>query len=143
MSLFIVITLLVAFFDQLSKLIVETNLYNKSIEIIENIFAFTYLQNKGAAWGILAENNWILMILTPVFILLITVFLCKSECGKAEKICGGLIVGGAFGNYIDRLFRGYIVDFLDFKIWPVFNVADVCIVVGCALLATFWLKNNK
>ena len=135
MVLFSLIAILVAIIDQIIKIFIENNIYGSSIEIIKNVFSFTYLKNYGAAWGILANNNWVLEILTPVLILTIMYYLYKSKCGKYEMVIGGLVIGGAVGNYIDRLFRGYVVDYIDFKVWPIFNFADVCIVIGCILFS--------
>jgi len=129
--------------DQIIKFLIERYLYGKSIDIIENIFSLTYLENNGAAWGIFSDNNWILLIFVPVLIGIIGIYLYKNSNRKLEKILGGLIVGGALGNYIDRLFRGYVIDFLDFKVWPIFNFADVCIVIGCILFIIISIKDIK
>ena len=91
--------------DQITKYFVEKNLYGKSIDIIKNIFSFTYLENRGAAWGIFSDNNWLLLIFIPIFIVGICLYLYKVSKSKTEMILGGLIVGGAIGNYIDRLVR--------------------------------------
>jgi len=146
MGIFTFVCGLAIIVDQITKYLIERNLYGKSIDIIENIFSFTYLENRGAAWGIFSDTNWILLILVPVLIFIIGLYLYKISNSKFEKILGGLIVGGALGNYIDRLFRGYVVDFLDFKFWPVFNFADVFIVVGCILfilISIILMKGEK
>ena len=143
MSLFSGIAILVAIIDQLIKFYVEKNISEKSIDIIENIFSFSYLKNYGAAWGIFSENSWILTIITPMLIIFITYYLYKYKNGKGDLIIGAIVVGGAIGNYIDRIFRGYVVDYIDFKIWPVFNFADVCIVVGCVLFTVSLLRTEK
>jgi len=143
MGIFTFVCGLAIIVDQITKYLIERNLYGKSIDIIENIFSFTYLENRGAAWGIFSDTNWILLILVPVLIFIIGLYLYKISNSKFEKILGGLIVGGALGNYIDRLFRGYVVDFLDFKFWPVFNFADVFIVVGCILFILISIISMK
>ena len=130
----LIISIIVLILDQLSKYIIEINLYKKSIDIIENVFSITYVENYGAAWGILSNNNWIILILTPLLIGLIVWYLYKISKNKFEYIAGGLIIGGAIGNYIDRIVRGYVVDFIDFIIWPVFNIADIAVVVGVGLV---------
>lgn len=117
--------------DQIIKFFVEKNMYGFEVPIIKDIFSFTYVQNTGAAWGILSEYDFILKLLTPVLIAVILIYLLKMTDRKSELIFGGLIIGGAIGNYIDRIFRGYVIDFMDFKVWPVFNFADICIVIGC------------
>lgn len=143
MGIFILICALSIIIDQITKFLIERNLYEKSIDIIENILSFTYLENRGAAWGIFSDNSWILLIFVPILIFIIGLYLYKVSNSKTEMILGGLIVGGALGNYIDRLFRGYVVDFLDFKVWPVFNLADVFIVVGCILFILISIISMK
>lgn len=143
MGLIVLICALTVIIDQLTKYFIERNLYGKSIDIIENVFSLTYLENRGAAWGILADNNWLLLIFVPILVVIIVLYLYKVSNSKAERFLGGLIVGGAIGNYIDRLFRGYVVDFLDFKVWPIFNLADVFIVVGCILFVILSLTRRE
>lgn len=135
--LIFIIAFMVIIFDQLTKFLIVKNLYGSSVEIIENIFSLTYVENCGAAWGFLSNNSWILMIFIPVIVVIIIWYLFAMGKNRYERISGGLIIGGAIGNYIDRLFRGYVVDFLDFKIWPVFNVADIAIVLGCIIMIVF------
>lgn len=139
----VIISFIVLILDQLSKYLVENNLYKKSIDIIENVFSLTYVENYGAAWGIFSDNNWIILILTPILVTLIISYLYKFSKNKLEYIAGGLIIGGAIGNYLDRIVRGYVVDFFDVKIWPVFNVADIGIVVGCILMILLFIKEGK
>lgn len=143
MVLFIGIVSLVTVLDQVIKFFIETNIYRESITIIENIFSFTYLENYGAAWGIFSEESWFLTVITPILLLAIIYYLYKFKRGKYEMIICGLIVGGALGNYIDRLFRGYVVDYIDFKVWPVFNFADICIVIGCILFSINLLREGN
>lgn len=138
----LVISFMVICLDQLTKFLVVKNLHGSSIDIIENIFSLTYVENRGAAWGFLSNNNWLLMILIPVFILIIIWYLVKFNNNRYELIAGSLIVGGAIGNYIDRIFRGFVVDFFDFKVWPVFNIADIAIVLGCILMIIILFKEG-
>lgn len=135
----LIITFMVIFLDQLTKFFVVKNLYGSSINIIENIFSITYVENRGAAWGILSNNSWLLMIFIPIFVLIIIWYLYTIGNNKYERLAGSLIIGGAIGNYIDRIFRGFVVDFLDIKVWPVFNIADIAIVLGCIIMIIFLL----
>ena len=130
----LIISTIVLILYQLSKYLIENNLYKKSVDIIQNVFSLTYVENYGAAWGTFSDNNWIILILTPILIAFIIFYLCKISKNKLEYIAGGLIIGGAIGNYMDRILRGYVVDFFDFKIWPVFNIADIGIVTGCIVM---------
>jgi len=140
---FSMIAIIIVLIDQIIKFFIETKLFGKSVEIINNIFSLTYLRNNGAAWGIFSENNFILIIITPILILGVMYYLYKISNEKSEKIIGAMVVGGAVGNYIDRLFRGYVVDYIDFKIWPVFNFADICIVLGCIIFIINLIVKEK
>jgi len=123
--------------DQLTKFIITKNLsLNQSIPIIKGIFHLTLVHNRGAAFGIL-KNQIPLFIFTSLFATVLIYFNLKDTRFKKSliyKISLSLILAGALGNLIDRLFLGYVVDFLDFRIWPVFNVADSAITVGAILL---------
>lgn len=143
MYLLILIALSTLVIDQLTKFLIERNLYGKSMDIIKSIFSFTYLENRGAAWGIFSDSSRLLLIFIPFLIVGIIFCFYKLSFSNIERACGGLIVGGAIGNYTDRVFRGYVIDFLDFKIWPIFNFADIFIVVGCILFIIFTFKGKK
>lgn len=99
-------------------------------------FHLTYVENSGAAWGILQGRN-VLLIAVSVILLVGLLFLRDKWLGKSLWSYYGvaLVAGGAVGNLYDRIVYGYVVDFFDFLIWPVFNVADSCITVGACALA--------
>ena len=121
--------------DQITKFFVESNLINTRITVIDKFFYLTYLQNTGGAWGLLENNNMIFIIAIPMILIAIIIYLFKGKnISRLEKIGFCVLIGGAIGNYIDRVFRGYVVDFIDFVIWPVFNVADIAVVVGVGLI---------
>ncbi|WP_031516121.1 signal peptidase II [Desulfofalx alkaliphila] len=128
--------LVVLFLDLWSKYIVMTklNLY-QSIPVIENIFHITYIHNPGAAFGILANQTTVFIVVTVLVLLGIAFFYkhIKNE-GLPVQLALGMVAGGAVGNLIDRIRYGEVVDFLDFRIWPVFNLADTFIVIGVAFL---------
>ena len=121
--------------DQLSKFLITKNLFqNQSIPIIKGIFHITLVHNRGAAFGIL-KNQIPLFIITSLFAIILIYFnLKKNRQSKSYSIALSLILAGALGNLVDRLFFGYVIDFLDFRIWPVFNVADSAITIGAILL---------
>ena len=99
-------------------------------------FHITYVQNTGAAFSILKGKTFLFTAVSSVIILTIIYILIKYPIKR--KIFGivmAMILGGAFGNLIDRLRYGYVVDFLDFRVWPVFNIADCAIVLGVVVLA--------
>ena len=102
-----------------------------SIPVIENIFHLTYVENRGAAFGILQDQRWIFIVATILTLIFILWYLRQMEPEiKLLKIGLNLIFVGAIGNLIDRIYLGFVIDFIDFRVWPVWNVADMAIVVG-------------
>jgi len=132
----LILVIIILSLDQLTKLLATKNLIlNQSIPIIKGVFHISLIHNRGAAFGIL-KNQASLFVVTSIFaIILIYRSLKKDTKHKLYNVSLGLILAGAIGNLIDRLFCGYVIDFLDFLIWPVFNVADSAITVGAILLA--------
>ena len=139
----IIIGIIIILIDQITKALIVSNLYRDEVVLIDKVLSFTYVENYVAACGIFNKYDILLKILIPIFILVIIVFLIKSKPTKFETFAGSLVVGGAIGNYIDRLIRGYVVDFIDFKFWPVFNFADICIVVGCIMLVISFIRREN
>ncbi|WP_342774531.1 signal peptidase II [Biomaibacter acetigenes] len=129
--------LLVLAADQLSKYIIRANMEpHESLPIIKGIFHITYVQNTGAAFSILQGKTYFFTIVSLAIILAIIFFLRKVPPEKRLlRFVMALVLGGAAGNLIDRFRFGYVVDFFDFRIWPVFNIADSAIVVGVIILA--------
>ena len=123
--------------DQLTKICAAANLKDIStLPIIENIFHFTYVENRGAAFGMLADHRWVFMILSVVGIAAIFVYLTVTKPKSWwMRLALGFIVGGGVGNMIDRIARGYVIDFIDCRFidFYVFNVADSFVCVGCAM----------
>lgn len=144
-----IIAMILAVIDQFIKYITMKNLnLYQSINVIDNFFSITYVENDGAAWSILSGNKLILIFLTLVALILINKFyIINQKLNVNEKIIYGTLIGGIFGNLIDRIFRGVVIDYLDFKIFnynfPVFNMADICIVVSVILLAILILRGEK
>ena len=140
MTTIIYISILLLIMDQISKILVIKFLdMNNSIELIKNFFYLTYTHNTGAAFSILTGQRLLLILIAVIILILIFNYIRKNKVeGKIEKIAFSLIIGGSLGNLIDRIVRGFVVDFLDFKIFgynfPIFNLADTFIVVGVLLL---------
>lgn len=133
--LLIVISVLAA--DQLTKYYITKNFFaTQSLPIIRNIFHITYVQNPGAAFGIL-KNKTIFFIAVSLLIIGFILFYLRYIPPNKLLLRFGLAlqIGGALGNLIDRIRYGYVIDFLDFRIWPVFNIADIAIVTGVGILA--------
>lgn len=122
--------------DQLIKFLVRTNMIEgQSIPIIAGIFHLTYIENPGAAFGILANQRLLFLLLTVVIAGVMFYLYLKLRNKKSlAAISLGLVISGALGNFIDRFFRGTVTDLFDFQIWPIFNIADICICIGLALL---------
>ncbi|WP_258359356.1 signal peptidase II [Moorella sulfitireducens (nom. illeg.)] len=133
---FLLLVALVMGLDQLTKYIIRANLQpNESLPVIQSIFHITHVNNPGAAFGLLAHKTPLFItvaVIVVVVILAAYLFLPPGRMGP--RLALALMLGGAMGNLIDRLRFGYVVDFLDFRIWPVFNLADVAIVGGVILL---------
>lgn len=122
--------------DQFSKgLVVKSMVPGESIPIIQNIFHLTYVLNPGAAFGIFSNQRMFLLITGAVLIAATAYFYPLLKKSDAFLQIGAMaILSGAVANLIDRLQTGYVVDMFDFRIWPVFNVADIAIVCGMGLM---------
>ncbi|MBO5168788.1 MAG: signal peptidase II [Phascolarctobacterium sp.] len=133
---FVSVALLVVIFDQLTKYYVVENFYlGESVPVIENIFHWTYILNPGAAFGMLEGSRWFFVVIAVG--VLGGIWYMKDEInegGWMMQYGAALFGGGAIGNLIDRARNGLVIDFFDFRIWPVFNVADIAICVGVAMI---------
>ncbi len=128
--------------DQIVKYLTVTLLSpGRSIPVIEGIFHITYVQNTGAAFSILAGKLGILTAFTGLVLAFLMYYFIKNShtMSPVLKCCYIMIVAGGAGNLIDRVSRGFVVDSFDFRIWPVFNIADISICGGCALLIFYVL----
>ena len=136
----IIISIILLCIDQISKLLV-VNLLTKtdSITIIKNFFYLTYINNDGAAFSILVGKRIFLILIAVLVTVMLIRYIKKNNIQyKLELVSISLIIGGSLGNLMDRVVRGYVIDFLDFKIFnynfPIFNLADTFIVIGVFLL---------
>ena len=130
---YLVIAILIL--DQLTKYIVSQKIpLGRSIPIIKNIFHLTHILNRGAAFGIFKNQIYFFIITAIVAITFILINLYRRRTLRVE-IALSLILSGALGNLIDRIRLKAVIDFLDFRIWPVFNIADTAITIGAVLLA--------
>ena len=123
--------------DQISKQLVLHLLYGGQVEIIPGVLNFTYVENRGMAFGLLADHRWIFLVASVVGIALVAFYLFKFTKRPVSRIALAMIVGGGIGNMIDRVRLGFVVDFIDFCafdfwVW-VFNIADAAVCVGAAL----------
>ena len=133
-----ILTLALIIIDQLSKYAAIKYLkHQKPIVIIENFLQFNYVENRGAAFGILQGRKVLFLIITIAVVLVIGFYLIKyyNQMMPLTRISFAMLMGGAIGNLIDRVRLGYVVDFISIKLinrydFPVFNIADICVVVS-------------
>lgn len=133
---YFILTLLVLIFDQLIKVIVVLKLDPfQDVWVIKNVFSLTCVHNYGAAFGILQSQSLLLITLSAAVILYVWINR-KKLAGYSKLFQQGLALalGGSLGNLVDRIRLGYVIDFLDFQVWPVFNIADIAIVTGVGLV---------
>ena len=140
------IGILVFIVDQLVKhLVVSTMHLGQSVPVIKEIFHITYVLNPGAAFGMLEHQRWFFILVALAAVLLGAAFYKKLQQESFLMRSGaGLLLGGAVGNLADRIQSGLVVDFLDFRIWPVFNIADIAICAGAGILIfDIWQRRNE
>ena len=146
----IVTGIIVFVFDQLAKVIIGSAMHvGESIPVLPGIFHITYVLNPGAAFGMLEGSRWFFVIIAIA--VMGGIWYLRREIAEYGPWCtygAALFGGGAVGNLIDRARQGLVIDFFDFRIWPVFNVADIaiCVGVGCiiwSILLTEWQENKK
>ena len=123
--------------DQVSKALVLQYLYHGELALIPDVLHFTYVENRGMAFGLLSEHRWVFMVLSVVGIALVGFYMVRYVKSTLGRVALSLIVGGGIGNMIDRISLGFVVDFIDFCafdfwVW-VFNVADACVCVGAGM----------
>ena len=140
------IGILVFILDQLVKHAVLGSMHlGESIPIIKDVFHITFVLNPGAAFGMLEHQRWIFIVVALLVVVLALVFYKHIQRESLiTRIGAGLLLGGALGNLLDRIQSGLVVDFLDFRIWPVFNIADIAICGGAAMLIwDRWQRRNE
>jgi len=126
----------VLFLDQLTKFFAAGFLQlNTPVILIKNFLNLSLVHNRGAAFGILKNQLFVFVVISLVAIALLIYHLKDKKKSLLSSISLSLILGGAVGNLIDRLRFGFVVDFLDFRVWPVFNIADSAITIGVILLS--------
>lgn len=123
--------------DRIAKFFVLRNFTEgQSLKVFPGVFHITFVLNNGIAFGLFKGKSALFAMFSLVAILLIIIYAWKLKSVSPLVTIGlGLILGGAAGNLFDRLTTGYIIDFFDFRIWPVFNIADSAITVGVMMLA--------
>ena len=139
--LLVIVGVLLVVADQLIKLWAVSSLEPVgSITVIKNVFSLTYVENTGAAWGMMAGAKWYLILMPIIIIVAVLAFLFIKKLKNPLLLWAcALIISGGVGNLIDRVFRGFVVDYIHatFIDFPVFNLADCCITIGAGLLILY------
>ena len=144
----IYITAIIIFIiDQISKVIISSYIgLNSSVRIIKNFFYLTYTNNTGASFGILKNSRVLLIVLSIIALVILLRYISTFKETKYNILGLGFLMGGIIGNLLDRVLFGYVRDFLNFYIigydFPVFNIADICIVLGVFILIISILKGE-
>ncbi len=138
---FAAIALGVIALDQVSKLLILNFLYEGQVVLIPGILRFTYVENRGMAFGLLSDHRWVFMLFSVIGIALIGAYLWFYVKGTLGRVGLALVIGGGIGNMIDRVAYGFVVDFIDFCafdfwVW-VFNIADSAVCVGAGLFMLY------
>jgi len=148
LGLFLIVAGLIVTFDQLSKSWIRAHLaLGESLHLTDRL-SLTYVGNTGSAFGLLANQTFLLVIIGIASLLIVLLFLrYLSQVTTLSMVSIGLIWGGAVGNFIDRLRFGYVTDFIYFRLWgnfhwPAFNIADAAITVGVVVLIYSFYKSG-
>lgn len=134
--------------DQITKIIAVSDLKGQGEkQFIPYIFDLIYVENRGAAWGMFADHRWVFMSISTIAVILMSAALfAYAKEHKMFCISLAAVISGGVGNMIDRVVNGYVVDFLQFSFYPdfpVFNVADIFVTVGCICLAVYMIFFDK
>lgn len=137
--------------DQITKMSISSTFeVGESVQVIPGLLDFTYVQNRGAAFGMFADQRWIFLAVTAIMLIVIAIFWAKGFINHfTGTIAAVLLMAGGIGNMIDRIWLGYVVDFIDISPlfdFAVFNVADCCVTVGAVFLGIyilFFMDNKK
>ncbi len=143
----IIAALLIAV-DQMAKNWASEVLIKGEIPVIENVLYFKYAENTGVAFSMFSDNRWVLVGITSVMLIIVLAFFLSGKVtDKLELFSLSLIIAGGVGNLIDRVSLGYVVDFIDVRVinFAIFNIADMCITIGAALLciAVFFSEKRE
>lgn len=148
MKKIILLSILFLCLDIFSKqMVIHFMVENQTIQIISHFFFLTYVKNTGVAFSMLSGNLTFILMMSVLVVGVLVYFAKNRESGQLENLCYSMILGGALGNFLDRIFYGYVIDFLDFTLFgfkmAIFNVADVLIVCGVFLLIVLELLKER
>lgn len=134
------ISVIIAAIDQIIKYFIYNELSpNRKITVIDNLFSLVYTENRGVAFGMFQNMQWLFAIITLVImIFLLYLYISGKMKGKLFSAAVVLVVGGGLGNMIDRIFRGFVIDYLSLSFFPpICNFADYCITIGAVLFVIY------
>lgn len=142
--MFYLIAIIWLLFDQVSKYYVMNHfVLGESLPVIQNVFHFTYIINRGAAFGMLTNQRWFFLAVALVLIIVYGIYRKQVNNGPLVlRIGSALLISGAIGNGIDRYILHGVVDFFDFRIWPIFNIADIGICIGVVCIIYYLLTSK-
>jgi signal peptidase II len=139
-KLFFLAAAMIVILDQITKLI-AMNLFSEPLSLLGGFFSFLIVKNHGAGFGILQGQGFLLIIVSAIVIGSLIYYHSGFIGHSGMLISMGLVLGGAFGNLIDRIMLGYVIDFISFSFWPAFNIADSAITIGAAGMIYYYLKH--
>jgi len=137
--LLLLITGIILIVDQISKFL--SSKLGASIPIIKDVFHITFVENLGAGFGTLQGQWWLLVIISLAAFGIAFYYFLKTKKYFLELVLA-ILMGGILGNLIDRIVFGFVRDFIDFRIWPVFNIADIVITISIVLLIYYFWKEK-
>ncbi len=126
-------------FDQIVKYAIRSTMYvGQTIPVLKDIFHITYVQNRGAAFNML-DGKSLILIMVPLIAIGVAIWYMEKHLEEHWTLLVSLllIIAGGVGNLIDRCFMGFVTDMFDFRIWPVFNIADIAVCVGAGILVLY------
>ena len=146
----VLVTLFTTVFDQIIKYVFST--FINGFTVVPGFLSFIYVKNTGIAFSMLSNQRWIIIIVSIILLVALCIFLKKDYLSLKKDdtltdVTYGLLFGGILGNLIDRIFRGYVVDYVSLNIFgynfPIFNLADVLITIGVIFLFIITIRNDK
>ena len=147
MWLLLILSILIFITDRVLKYIVFKNLFlGESIPIIENLIYITPTHNGGIAFGLFKGQNPVLFLILSLIAIIFIIYLIVKKRTQSKSMLLGffLILSGACGNLVDRIIYGHVLDFIDLRVWPVFNIADSAITIGtCIILWKLLIKKHN
>lgn len=146
--MYYIIIALVLIADQIVKgLVTGSMAAGQSIPVIDRVFYLTYVQNTGAAFSNFEGQRMLLISVTSVMLVILSVYLVRKRHVEHWTLLASLalIIAGGTGNLLDRIRLGYVIDMFDFRFWPVFNIADIGVCIGCGLMIiyVFWFSRGN